>query len=333
MCRQAAIFSEQERGAAGRTALAGKAPDGGATALSVEGQGPDASVRLWTVWLATLSLWLLWTSGQARAGEISPRLIARHALAVESRQVVTAPALMEQLRRGAGITLVDVRPAGEFEALHIPGAIHLPLHFIKTKAHLRKSPLVLVEQGLAVHRLSPVCRDLNRRGFSARILEGGLNAWHRHGGPLTGDPARRMDLCRISPADFFQEKNYPGRLVLHLSLEEDDSLKELMPYAVHLSVNGDAADGIFRLKKIASAHGVAGESAVLVVNQTGRNDRRLEDLFRRAGLNNLFYLQGGAAAYRRYLEGLTLAWQPRNQRLVSADPCPACAENGKEKSQ
>jgi hypothetical protein len=39
-----------------------------------------------------------------------------------------------------------------------------------------------------------------------------------------------------------------------------------------------------------------------------------------------FYLQGGIAAYRKYLDGLLLSWKPRDRRMKTVSNCKPCGE-------
>lgn len=77
-------------------------------------------------------------------------------------------------------TLVDIRPAAEFNKGHILGAINLPnSKLADTKTQLEKyraNPLILVcVSGLQAHA---ACKQLTKDGFSQlNLLDGGMNAW------------------------------------------------------------------------------------------------------------------------------------------------------------
>jgi CRP-like cAMP-binding protein len=70
---------------------------------------------------------------------------------------------------------LDVRLPSEFEAHHEPGAINIPLYFIRLKLSALdpKTPyIVCCDTG---RRSSAGAFVLNERGFDARVLRGGLN--------------------------------------------------------------------------------------------------------------------------------------------------------------
>jgi len=101
---------------------------------------------------------------------------------------VSRKELLKRLRAGA-VTIVDVRPPDEFALAHLPGAVNIPLHALKTRlveldnaqeivAYCRGEYCVLSFEAVAL---------LRARGFKARRLEDGLPEWRAAGLPiLTG---------------------------------------------------------------------------------------------------------------------------------------------------
>ncbi len=86
--------------------------------------------------------------------------------------------LLKRLRAGT-VTVLDVRPPDEFELGHLPGAINIPLHALKTRlaeldpareivAYCRGKYCVLSFEAVAL---------LRARGFNVRRLEDGLPEW------------------------------------------------------------------------------------------------------------------------------------------------------------
>ena len=89
----------------------------------------------------------------------------------------------------AGSAVLDVREQDEWDAGHIAGATHIPLGELPDRID------DLPEEDLLV-----VCRSggrsmrasmwLNRSGFTARNLDGGMRAWSMAGLPMTADGGR-----------------------------------------------------------------------------------------------------------------------------------------------
>lgn len=94
----------------------------------------------------------------------------------------------ELLRRvhDGEVTVIDVRPAGEYAAGHIPGALSIPLAELPRRlARLPKS------RELAAYCRGPYCvmavdavALLRKKGFRAHRLELGVADWHARGWPV-----------------------------------------------------------------------------------------------------------------------------------------------------
>ena len=83
------------------------------------------------------------------------------------------------------VVVLDVRPAAEFVAGHIPGARSVPV------AELRRLRSLAKEIEIVAYCRGPYCvyaddavRQLRRRGFNARRLEDGFPEWKRAGLPI-----------------------------------------------------------------------------------------------------------------------------------------------------
>ena len=105
---------------------------------------------------------------------------------------VTRAELAERLARGE-VVVLDVRPAAEYDAAHIPSARSLPL--ARLEAELDRLDLPRDREIVAYCR-GPWCvyapravRLLRQRGYAARRLEDGLPEWRLAGLPTTATPA------------------------------------------------------------------------------------------------------------------------------------------------
>lgn len=261
---------------------------------------------------------------RADAGRIPTELIQRRECIQNVDMVVFAEPLITRIKNGEKMLFIDIRSAADFEVLHIPGSMNIPMHFIKTKPQLKSIPMVLVDQGLSSQRLLPACRQLKKIGFDALILDGGMHAWGSHGGPMVGEPVRQMDYDRISPADFFLEKDDAKHIVCDVSATRSPTSLQLMPYAVHLPLSDRPGSSVDPLETFKAVHVRNEEITVLVVNQSGEGYPSIRTLFDCIGIKNVFYLEGGIHGYREYLEGVGRSWGPRRDRLVTHHPCGEC---------
>ena len=92
---------------------------------------------------------------------------------------------MEMLRSGA--TLLDVRENAEWNAGHVPGAVHVPIKNVSSQAvkRLPKGRAVIVTCRTGA-RSRGATRILREKGIEAFNLSGGMSAWESAGGRLVG---------------------------------------------------------------------------------------------------------------------------------------------------
>ena len=263
------------------------------------------------------------------AGTVSADLFSRKQEVIDTDCVVTAKELLAKGDRIDDHLLVDVRSAEAFNKMHIPGSINIAPHFIKDKPYLISSPVVLVDKGLSYHRLHPACKKLREKGFTVRILEGGLSAWRAHSGDLVYSSVRQAHLGSVSPATFIKEKNYHTRIVCDVSVTRSQASMKLMPHAVHLPLEGSETKQMEMIERFQRSHCRHGSKTIIVVNRDGQDYRKVKSLFVRAGCATVFYLEGGLDAYAIYLERLQHSWLKPEDRRVSEDVCRNCSERSK----
>jgi rhodanese-related sulfurtransferase len=99
------------------------------------------------------------------------------------------PVTIEELRRmmrAGDVTVIDVRPADEFSAAHIPGALSIPVHELKRRMREipKKREVVAYCRGrYCVYSVEAV-EILRKHGYRARRVEEGLPDWRSAGMPI-----------------------------------------------------------------------------------------------------------------------------------------------------
>ena len=98
---------------------------------------------------------------------------------------IAAAELLERAKKGL-VTVLDVRPAEEYAAGHLPGAINVPLD--KLENYLAKLPR---RKEVVAYCRGPYClmsfeavETLRKRGLKARRLENGFPEWRAAGLPV-----------------------------------------------------------------------------------------------------------------------------------------------------
>ncbi|HEV2375119.1 MAG TPA: metalloregulator ArsR/SmtB family transcription factor [Streptosporangiaceae bacterium] len=108
----------------------------------------------------------------------------------EGIEAVGRDELVTRLARGE-VVVLDVRPAAEYEAGHIRGALSAPI--AELRRHLRTLPK---DAEVVAYCRGPYCvfaddavREATRRGFRARRLADGFPEWRSAGLPVTAGAA------------------------------------------------------------------------------------------------------------------------------------------------
>lgn len=111
----------------------------------------------------------------------------------DSLEPITRAELQRRLKRREDVVVLDVRPADEYAAGHLPTAVSVPL--IELRRRLRDLPR---EKEIVAYCRGPYCafahkaiRVLQQAGFKARRLEDGLPEWKAAGLPVVASRQRR----------------------------------------------------------------------------------------------------------------------------------------------
>ena len=98
---------------------------------------------------------------------------------------VTLKELRQRVRHG-DVTVIDVRPAEEYRAGHIPGALSIPVSQLK-----RRLPEIPKDREVVAYCRGPYCvysveavAILRRQGYRARRAAEGLPEWRARGQPV-----------------------------------------------------------------------------------------------------------------------------------------------------
>lgn len=86
------------------------------------------------------------------------------------------------------LTVVDVRPAAEYAAGHVPGAINIPIDELEKRQNELSSEGLIVPYCNMFHpgssRGEKATALLNNLGLEARALQGGFKGWQAAGLPI-----------------------------------------------------------------------------------------------------------------------------------------------------
>jgi rhodanese-related sulfurtransferase len=140
--------------------------------------------------LAAPEVFRLWralrTLAASRLAEVE-RLAAAYLGARDQLEPVSREELARRLQAGEDLVVLDVRPAAEHAAGHLPGAVSIPVDELR-----RRLAEVPRDRKIVAYCRGPYCAFaheavavLREEGFSARRLEDGLPEWQAAGLAVT----------------------------------------------------------------------------------------------------------------------------------------------------
>ena len=129
----------------------------------------------------------LGVAGQAHLAEVD-QVVRLYFTAKDDLEPVPAAELLERAKAGL-VTVLDVRPAEEFAAGHVPGAVNIPIRELERRlAELPK------RREVVAYCRGPYClmsydavQLLRKKGLKARRLKDGMPEWR-----LAGLPTERV---------------------------------------------------------------------------------------------------------------------------------------------
>jgi rhodanese-related sulfurtransferase len=216
---------------------------------------------------------------------------------------------LARLRAGQ-LLLIDVRPAAQFERYRIAGSLNIAPAFVKTKSFLAGQPFALVGEGRAQGDLEALCTSLRRAGFSqAKVMDGGLLAWRKAKGPIEGDLLEQRSLTRMSAAEFAQERASTDWLVVDLTDATAKDVQSWLPGAVRVPSTRDDTKLATNIKTVAAKRVRKGRpQRLLIVDMDGSRRERLEPVLSRSLSQDVLFLDGGLAGWKKYWAEQNAIW-------------------------
>ncbi len=132
--------------------------------------------------LASPVVYQFWVALRSIAAERLPGvrgLVEAYLGSRESLEPISNEQLLDRLQAGEPLVVVDVRPAEEYQAAHIAGAVSIPLDVLKQRLHElpRGREVVAYCRGPFCAFAPEAVRLLREHGYSARHLSDGLPEW------------------------------------------------------------------------------------------------------------------------------------------------------------
>lgn len=103
-------------------------------------------------------------------------------------ELLTKEELAKRLRRKDDLLVLDVRPAEEYAAGHVPGAISIPVAELRRRLNElpKNTEIVAYCRGSFCAFAPEAARYLDKKGYRTRVLDAGLPDWEAAGLPVEG---------------------------------------------------------------------------------------------------------------------------------------------------
>jgi len=195
-----------------------------------------------------------------------------------------------------GTVLIDTRAPGPFARIHAARAVNIPAFAIKARRDLKRSRIVLVDDGVEPADALDVVASLRKLGFAgAFALEGGLPGWIRGGGAVEGPDRTVLGSARVSAADFFRSSRDTNWRIVGLGETLPASLGIGEAYPLDRPENLEGALGA-----LSKSWGNESAPHILIISPGDGVHARLEARLGAARGLPVYYLKGGADALVRF---------------------------------
>lgn len=87
----------------------------------------------------------------------------------------------EASRRRDELFLLDVREHDEWDAGHVPGAVHIPMHELGSRQSELPTDRTILCVCRSGNRSGMVTKELVKAGYTVENLDGGLQSWEAYG--------------------------------------------------------------------------------------------------------------------------------------------------------
>jgi len=214
--------------------------------------------------------------------------------------IISVESFLNGLREKQEMILIDVRGSKEYATFRIPGSLNVPLFAIKTKNFLKSKPLIVFNEGYSYNDLLQECKKLIKLDFKVSILDGGLYQWRQKKGLLDGNVFAQMGMNKIAPEVVFLKKEFENWVIINVAQSENSESHPLFPKEVHIPYSDKSEHFISQLKSLMSKHIGDPFLSFIIYDENGEQYEKIEKAVKNAEIYNVFYLEGGLEAYRKY---------------------------------
>jgi rhodanese-related sulfurtransferase len=239
---------------------------------------------------------------------------------------ISAKSLLNELSKNQDIVMVDVRDIRDFERFHIPDSINIPLYTIKTKGFLKDKRLVLINNGFNLNSLKEKGEALVSKGYSIKILYGGLLAWQKAGGNIISDSKSINDINLISSQELYSEisKDSGNIIVINLTNPSENKTSIDLPGKTDVLVK-DKREIPVMVSDLINKKRANPYMNLLITNKDGSDYETINQALSGVGEINIFYLKGGVQSYQSFVNQKAMLQDRKKIGVEKQNECSTCS--------
>lgn len=196
--------------------------------------------------------------------------------------------------------IVDIRPQKDFETVHIPDSLNIPLFALKTKSFLKDKNVFLINKGYDYEALEDECTNLIKNGYNIMIILGGLNSWKDEGGSLEGSPSAIEAINKVQALEVYQQAGHQDVLLINLSPNKSKFDDALTSKSISVPYINEKSFPV-KLTECLKNNQRKNIEPLLFISEHGENYDKVHQIIKTMGIKNVFYLEGGLDAYKKFL--------------------------------
>jgi rhodanese-related sulfurtransferase len=258
--------------------------------------------------------------------ELFTKLLSRKVKEMNRNLLLPPSSLSAGNKTKDEFTFIDIRSEAAYQRYHIKGSLNIPLYTIKTKSFLRDGKIVLFNDGYAYSELETEAERLRKAGYRAWIMTGGIHGWQAAGLPLEGTSQDYQSLSMVPPEAFCAEKDYDHWTIADISTDGGGDGVRLIPYAVRIPELRSKATFAAAWRTLTEKMRNAPPQQILIFSADGTGYEEMRNVIAESRVpiqTPIYYLSGGAAAYREFL-GRQYAMIYQKSETSRTQPCPVC---------
>jgi len=259
------------------------------------------------------------------SNQMNSKLYQRKNLNIDLNKFVSYTQIQHMLKKSQKYIFVDIRSKSDYKRIRIPKSINIQLYALKTKQYLKNKNIILANEGVGIKRLLIMAEQLELSGFhSIKILKNGLNSWHKSGGQLEGSVFEFKQLNRITPKDFFQDKDYKDIIVIEI-LKKNQLPSSLINNSFHFTITANYEKNLFEINKLISKYFQNSLYFVIIcenIKFVNYIEKNINPLFSQS----IFYMDKGIEVYKNFLQDQASIIDGNSRKKMKKGFCKTCGE-------